>query len=269
MGGGHNFSYLATMFSRLFGRRKKEDSQYDNLPVPETANWGVLGADMHSHFLPGIDDGSKSLEESIVLLRAMADMGYSTIITTPHVMIDYYPNTTKTITDALHTVQAAIKEQNINIQLRAAAEYYIDDYFTQLLENEPLLTIQKNEVLVEFSMMFEPPMLATTLFNMQTAGYKPIIAHPERYVFFHRDLSKYQELKDRGCLLQMNMLSIAGYYGQNIKMVAEQLLSKGMYDYCGSDAHHEKHLAVLNAMGRSRDYHKITGYPFLNSRLSV
>lgn len=254
------------MFSRLFGRKKNEDNQYD-LPVPQVASWSVLGADMHSHFLPGIDDGSKNLEESIMLLRNMADLGYTHIVTTPHVFIDYYPNTTQTIQDALALVQTAIKENNINLQLKAAAEYYIDDYFMGLLEREPLLPIYKNEVLVEFSMMFEPPILAQALFNMQTAGYKPIIAHPERYVFFHHNIDKYRELKDRGCLLQMNMLSIAGYYGQNVKMIAEQLLAKGLYDYCGTDAHHEKHLGVLKAMACSKDYHKIAGYPFLNSRL--
>jgi tyrosine-protein phosphatase YwqE len=230
------------MFSRLFGRSKKEDSQYDNLPVPEIANWGLLGADMHSHFLPGIDDGAKNIDDSLTLLRAMSDMGYTNIITTPHVMIDYHPNTTQTIQNALKLAQDVLEKNNINIKLRAAAEYYIDDYFT-------------------------PPNLAQVLFNMHTAGYKPIIAHPERYLFFHRDLGKYRELKDRGCLLQLNMLSIAGYYGPNIKRVAEQLLSQGLYDYCGSDAHHEKHISVLRAMACSRDYHKITGYPFLNPRL--
>ncbi len=254
------------MFSRLFGRKKKDDP-YSDLPVPEVANWGVLGADMHSHFLPGIDDGSKGPEDTLNLLRAMAEMGYTNIITTPHVMIDYYPNTTQTITNALQVAQQIVTDNNINIKLRAAAEYYIDDYFMQLIDKEPLLTVQKNEVLVEFSMLYETPILGQVLFNLQTAGYKPIIAHPERYVFFHRDLGKYQELKDRGCLLQMNMLSIAGYYGQNIKMVAEQLMAKGLYDYCGTDAHHEKHIAVLRAMACSRDYHKIAGYPFLNSRL--
>jgi protein-tyrosine phosphatase len=261
------FSYLAIMFSRLFGRRRKEDSQYAHLPTPETPDWSVLGADMHSHFLPGIDDGSKDIADSLSLLRSMVDMGYKTIITTPHVFIDYYPNTTETIQNALKLAQNVLKENNINVELRAAAEYYMDDYFSNLLEKEPLLTIHKNEVLVEFSMVYEPPQLAQTLFKMQTAGYKPIIAHPERYIFFHRDISKYEELKDRGCLLQMNMLSIAGYYGQNVKMVAEQLLAKGLYDYCGSDAHHEKHISVLKAMACSRDYHKIAGYPFLNSRL--
>lgn len=254
------------MFS-LFGRKKKVEDPYKNLPVPQVADWSILGADMHSHFLPGIDDGAKTIEDSLKLLGAMAEMGYKTIITTPHVMIDHYPNTTATIQNALQLVQDALKEQKMGLTVRAAAEYYIDDYFVQLLEKEPLLTIQKNEVLVEFSMMFEPPMLAEVLFKMQMKGYRPIIAHPERYLSFHRDINKYQELKDRGCMLQMNMLSISGYYGPHVKAIADQLMAKKLYDYCGTDMHHEKHAGLVNAMARSSDYHKIASYPFLNSRL--
>ena len=255
------------MFSRLFGRKKEDKDPYHDLPVPETANWGILGADMHSHFIPGIDDGAKTIEDSLSLLRNMADMGYKTIVTTPHIMVDYYANTAEIINNGLKTVQGALKENNIDITLRAAAEYYIDDHFTQLLEKGPLLTIHKKEVLVEFSMLFEPPMLADVLFNMQIKGYRPIIAHPERYLFFHRDLSKYQELKDRGCMLQLNMLAISGYYGQNIKAVADQLLALGLYDYIGTDMHHEKHAALVNAMARSKDYHRLAAYPFKNRQL--
>jgi protein-tyrosine phosphatase len=254
------------MFS-LFRRKSKVEDPYKDLPVPEAADWSFLCGDMHSHFLPGIDDGAKTIEDSMQLLQAMASMGYKTVVTTPHVMIDHYPNTTATIQSALQTVQDALIERKIDITVRAAAEYYIDDHFTQLLDKEPLLTIRKNEVLVEFSMLFEPPMLAEVLFNMQKKGYRPIIAHPERYLFYHRDISKFQELKDRGCMLQMNMLSISGYYGGPVKAVAEQLMAKKLYDYCGTDMHHEKHAAIVRAMGCSKDYHKIASYPFVNSRL--
>ena len=255
------------MFSRLFNRRKNEEAEYE-LPVPANANWGFLGADMHSHFIPGIDDGAKTIEDSLNLLRAMKEMGYRTIITTPHVMIDYYPNNTEKILAGLETVKNALSENNIELSIKAAAEYYIDEHFISLLENnEPLLTIHQNEVLVEFSMLFEPPMLNDVIFKMQGAGYRPIIAHPERYLFFHRDINKFRELKDRGCMLQMNMLSVAGYYGHNIKLIADQLMQKGLYDYCGSDMHREKHAGVLKMMAGTRDYHKFAGYPFLNSRL--
>ena len=254
------------MFSGLFNWRKKDEHNH-SLPVPTNADWAFLGADMHSHFIPGIDDGAKTVDDSLALIRAMKDMGYKTIITTPHVMSDYYPNTKEIIQNGLVTVQNAIKQQNINITLKAAAEYYIDENFERLLDTDPLLTIYNNEVLVEFSMMYEPPMLFDVIFKMQTAGYRPIIAHPERYLFFHRNFDKYRALKDRGCLLQLNMLSISGYYGKNIKMIADDLLSKQLYDYCGSDMHHEKHVAALKAMAGTKDYYTFANYPFLNSRL--
>ena len=256
------------MFSKLFNW-KKQEKEVNDLPPPGNANWAFLGADMHSHFIPGIDDGAKTIDDSLVLLRAMKDMGYNTIITTPHVMSDYYPNTTQMIQSGLLTIQNALKENNIDLSVRAAAEYYIDEHFIKLLETEPLLTIYEKEVLVEFSMLYEPPMLLDVIFKMQSAGYRPIIAHPERYLFFHKDFTRYRLLKDRGCMLQLNMLSIAGYYGRNIKMIAEDLLKKGMYDYCGSDMHHEKHAAVLKSMAAGKDHQIFTSYPFLNSRLCV
>jgi len=256
------------MFSKLFGRKNKDNNAEYELPAPENANWSFLGADMHSHFIPGIDDGAKTIEDSITLISAMKDMGYKTIITTPHVMIDYYPNTRETIQDGLETVKKALAERQIDISIKAAAEYYIDEYFISLLDkNEPLLAVHNNEVLVEFSMLYEPMMLNDVIFKMQSSGYKPIIAHPERYVFFHRDFNRYRELRDNGCLLQMNMLSVTGHYGNHIKAIAEELLRKGMYDYCGSDMHHEKHANMMRKMAVSQDYHKFAGYPFLNPRL--
>ncbi len=254
------------MFSRLFNWKKRENEGFD-LPIPENANWSFLGADLHSHLIPGIDDGAKTIEDSLKLVRAMIDMGYKTIITTPHVMIDYYPNTAQTISSGLAVLQEAMKEQNLNISIKAAAEYYMDEYFMNLLDTEPLLTIYEKQVLVECSMLYKPPMLADIIYKMVNAGYRPILAHPERYLFFHNDISTYQELKDRGCLLQLNMLSVSGYYGRNIKVVADQLLAKGMYDYCGTDMHHERHAATLKAMAATKDYHTFAGYPFLNSRL--
>jgi protein-tyrosine phosphatase len=256
------------MFSKLFGRKKEEHNSAKHLPTGNN-NWSFLGADMHSHFIPGIDDGAKTMEDSITLLRAMKEMGYNTIITTPHVMVDYYPNTTQIIQDGLQKVRSALKQTNLNINVNAAAEYYIDEYFIDLIGKEPLLTIYKNEVLVEFSMLYEPPMLFDVIFKMQSAGYRPIIAHPERYLFFHRNFNKYREFKDRGCLLQLNMLSPTGYYGRNIKMIADELLSKNLYDYCGSDMHHEKHASVLKSITNTKEYLTFVNYPFLNSRLCV
>jgi tyrosine-protein phosphatase YwqE len=255
------------MFSRFFGKKKQEKEEPENVVVSANQNWAFLGTDMHSHFLPGIDDGAKTIEDSLQLIRAMIDMGYKSIITTPHIMIDYYPNTTETIGNALQQVKDALKENNIDIPIKAAAEYYIDEYFMQLIEKEPLLTIKDKEVLVEFSMLYEPPMLFDAIFRLQSMGYRPIIAHPERYLFFHQNFRKYRELQERGCRLQLNMLSIAGYYGRNIKAIADEMLAKNMYDYCGTDAHHDKHVNVLKVMTTTKDYHTFANYPFLNNQL--
>lgn len=254
------------MFSRLvnFVRGVPKPA---GIPEDTHADWSFLGADMHSHFLPGIDDGAKTLEESLALVRAMVDMGYKTIITTPHTMIDFYPNTTQSITNAFNLLRDAIKAQNIPVSIKAASEYYIDEHFIHLLDTEPLLTIYNNEVLVEFSMLYPPPMLHDVLFKMISSGYRPVIAHPERYGFLHNNFNKYSEMRDRGCLFQLNMLSVSGYYGRNIKNVALQLLSKNMYDYCGSDAHHQKHAEALRNITGTKDYFTFAQYPFLNPRL--
>jgi tyrosine-protein phosphatase YwqE len=257
------------MFSRLFNRSKKADYTELSSTVTENPKWGFLGADMHSHLVPGIDDGAKTIEDSLSMIRSLADMGFKTIITTPHTMIDFYPNTTQTIQDGLKKLQMAVQEQHIPVSIKAASEYYIDEHFINLIDTEPLLTIYDNEVLVEFSMLFEPPMLFDVIYKMQQAGYRPVIAHPERYLFFHKDFRKYRDLRDRGCLLQLNMLSVCGHYGRNIKAIADELLAKQLYDYCGTDIHHEKHVAILRAMAGSKDYLIFANYPFLNPRLCI
>lgn len=255
------------MFGKLFGWGKNKEEQ-KNAGEP-FGDWSFIGADIHSHLIPGIDDGAKTMEDSILLLRELEAMGYTKIVTTPHTMVDFYPNTTETILSGLEKVREAIKENDIKLEISAASEYYIDDSFMKLVETQPLLTVHKNEVLVEFSMVYEPPMLNNTLFAMQTNGYKPIIAHPERYMSFHNKFEKFEELKDRGCLLQLNLLSAAGYYGRNVQEVALKILAHGMYDYCGTDMHHEKHAGALKKMLSSRIYHQLSAYPFKNSKLCL
>jgi protein-tyrosine phosphatase len=256
-----------TMFSRLWKRGKEEQETKSVLLPPVDANWAFLGADMHSHLIPGIDDGAKTVEESLALIRELAGMGFRHLVTTPHTMIDYYPNTTATIQGGLTVLQAAVNAAEIPVTVSAASEYYIDEYFLDLVEREPLLTITGNEVLVEFSMVIESPLIGRALFAMQASGYRPIIAHPERYVFFHQNFDKFQEFRDRGCLLQLNLLSLTGYYGRSIMAIAQKLMQNGMYDYCGTDMHHERHAAAINRMQESRLMAELAQYPFLNSKL--
>jgi len=256
------------MFSKLFGRKKEKPSKEGNEIIPENINWAFLGADIHSHFIPGIDDGAQVIEHSLFLIRAMQDMGYKRIVTTPHVMIDHYPNTHQIINAGLQTLQNALKENDIDMPVRAAAEYYVDEYFSQLIEKEPLLTVHQNQVLIELSMLFEHPLMNDVFFKLQSSGYRPVLAHPERYLFFHKDLDKFNELKDRGCLFQLNLLSLTGYYGRNVKSIAETLLQKNMYDYCGSDMHNDRHAIALKAMLSSKAYNEVRKHSFLNSKIS-
>ena len=257
------------MFSRFFKWGKGREEKESGHQILDNANWSFIGADIHSHFIPGIDDGAKTMEDSLSLLKHMESMGFKKIVTSPHVMIDFYPNTRHTILSGLDAVKEAAVKNNISLDISAAAEYYIDESFISLVEREPLLTIRNKEVLVEFSMLYEPPMLNEALFKLQSSGYKPIIAHPERYVFFHNNFERYRELRDRGCYLQLNLLSLSGYYGRNIMDVAMKLLKNGMYHYCGTDMHHEKHAGALRNMLGSPIYNTLVSYPFHNSELCL
>ncbi|MEZ5017539.1 MAG: CpsB/CapC family capsule biosynthesis tyrosine phosphatase [Flavipsychrobacter sp.] len=254
------------MLSRLFGSKKKEKSSRIS---DANYNWGFLGVDMHSHLIPGVDDGAQTVEDSVQLVRRMMDMGFRAAVTTPHVKHEHYPNTSDTINTGLHVLRNALHEQQINFPIRAAAEYYIDDSFMELLETQPLLTVTDNQVLVELSFMSEPMGLADILFKIQTLGYKPILAHPERYQYMHERPQIYEELRNRGCYLQLNTNSLTGYYGKGVKTMAEKLLANGLYDYCGSDMHHEKHADVLKSVLRSHHIEDLMQRNFLNNQVNV
>lgn len=201
---------------------------------------------MHSHLLPGIDDGSPDMSTSLQLIRGLKELGYKKIITTPHVLWEIYPNTRETIVNKQQEVQKEIEAAGIDIEFKAAAEYFIDDHFADQLKNKvPLLTISANMVLVEFSMVNMPMDLQEVLFEMQLQNYQPVLAHPERYSFLLRKKEVFDELKNAGCLFQLNLLSLSGHYGEGIQQIAESLLKKGYYDYAGTDLHHHRHLSLL------------------------
>ena len=198
--------------------------------------------DIHSHVLPGIDDGAKTIEESKFLLESMINFGFSKIITSPHTIENIWNNTPETIAQAL-----ALTKENLTIltekaALKAASEYILDDHFVSLFETRKLLTIKDNFVLVEMSYINPPIQLFDYLFQMQVAGYTPVLAHPERYVFYHKDFSNYAKLKKAGCYFQMNLLSATGYYGKEVAKIADELLKKSMIDFVGSDFHHKHHV---------------------------
>jgi tyrosine-protein phosphatase YwqE len=203
-----------------------------------------LQTDMHSHLLPGIDDGATDLANSLELKKGLEDLGYRQFITTPHIMWDMYKNTADSIGSTLRHLQQEPGQQNI----RAGAEYFMDDHFDQLVDsNQPLLTLSGKKVLVEFSFVSPPLSLKEKLFNLQIKGYQPVLAHPERYAFYAANKTVYEELRTIGCLFQINLLSLAGYYGKPSLDLAHYLIGRKYVDFLGSDLHHTRHLECLRS----------------------
>ncbi len=210
------------------------------------SDYSSLNADIHSHLIPGIDDGSPNVETSIRLIKGMKELGFKKLITTPHIMWDIYKNTRKVILEKLEEVKIKLEEEKIDIEIHAAAEYFIDDHVEGLLnQKEPLLTFGNNMVLTEFSMASPSFDLKEVLFEMQIQGYQPVIAHPERYTYLEHNKNFYDELKDAGYLFQLNILSLSGYYSDSVMELARYLAKKGYYDLVGTDLHHIRHLEAL------------------------
>ncbi|MBK6931245.1 MAG: hypothetical protein IPH12_10420 [Saprospirales bacterium] len=207
---------------------------------------------MHSHLLPGLDDGVPTMDEALEMVEALGRLGYQRLITTPHVMAERYPNTTGTIREQTRAVQEAVKKSGIPVAVFGAAEYFMDDYFGELLQRNDLLPLDtQGHVLVELSFLHPPLALQQYLFDMQARGLKPVLAHPERYVYYHTKLEEFQALKNAGCRFQVNILSITGHYGPDVQQAAQLLLKNKMVDYLGTDAHRMRHAVTLKAALRS------------------
>jgi protein-tyrosine phosphatase len=209
--------------------------------------------DIHSHLLPGIDDGAKTFGDSLRLTNALQGFGTTQIITTPHIIQYFWENTNDIIKVTEEVTSIELKKNNIQIPFRAAAEYMMDDYFVKLFQSGTLLTLKDNYVLVEMSYLNAPIQLYSILFDLQVAGYIPVLAHPERYTFYHHNFDEYTKLINAGCLLQLNLLSIVGYYGDGITEIAKKLLKNGMYSFVGSDAHHDNHIAAFDKKVKLKD----------------
>ncbi|PWJ99124.1 tyrosine-protein phosphatase YwqE [Flavobacterium araucananum] len=202
--------------------------------------------DIHSHLLPGIDDGAKTITETTKLIKAFQEIGIYEFVTTPHISHYIWNNSPQSIIAKQAETTQLLDNDILKIPFRVAAEYFMDDWFQAHFKSEKLLTLKDNYVLVEMSYMNPPVQLYTLLFDLQVAGYIPVLAHPERYLFYHKNFDEYEKLKKAGCLFQLNLLSLVGYYGERITKVADLLLKKGMYDFVGTDVHHKKHIDALH-----------------------
>jgi tyrosine-protein phosphatase YwqE len=196
--------------------------------------------DIHSHILPGIDDGAKNSSDSTFLLSKMKEFGFAQAVATPHIIQGIWENTFESI-QKTYDDNTTIWEAS-GIKVTAASEYMMDSEFDKLFKTEKLRTLKDNYVLVEMSYINPPIQLYEILFDLRVAGYQPVLAHPERYVFYHKEIKEYKKLINAGCLLQLNLLSLTGYYGKEVAKVADSLLQNGMYSFSGSDIHHNNHI---------------------------
>lgn len=241
---------------------RKKPEVYEDLDL----SW--LQVDMHSHLIPGIDDGAKTMEESLQLIQRLSDYGLRKIITTPHIMSEYYRNTPEIIKMGLEDVRRAIKKEGIPIEIEAAAEYYMDEIFLEKIKDgEDILTFGDKYILVETGFINKPQMLLEIIFQLEMAGYRPVLAHPERYQYLIGDKGLLQDLIDRRILFQVNLLSLTGFYSRPVKDFGEMLVETGLVRFFGTDCHNPRYLDMMETLPKSKLYGKIKQLDLLNSSL--
>ena len=249
------------MFGRLFGAKEKK---VEHTPFDLSA----LKADMHSHLIPGIDDGSKSMDESIAMLAKFEALGYTKVITTPHIMSDYFKNTPEIILGGLEKVRETAKQLNLRIEIEAAAEYYFDDAFLKkVMDKEELLTFGDKYILFEFSFHSEPEQVDVLVFELLAQGYKPVLAHFERYHYLLGSVEKAKEWREKGVLIQMNLNSLTGHYGPAVKKQAELLIDEQAVDFVATDCHRIEHLMLLERSLSMPYMNKLADLTLLNPHL--
>ncbi len=231
-------------------------------------DFSFLSTDIHSHLIPGIDDGCTDIEASLSCIKGLVEMGYTKIITTPHVMDEVYPNSSATIKEGLKVLQDAVKEQNIPVTIEAAAEYKVDDNFIRLFKNNDLLTFGDNYLLIEFSFIAPPMNISNIIFDLCASGYRPILAHPERYTYWSTQFEQFERLKTQGCLFQVNLMSLVNKYGNPAKITAQKFIEAGMVNFLGTDLHRFEDIAKLKSLLDSKsDYSKLLQIKAWNTKI--
>lgn len=248
-----------SLFSKIF---KKEEPKLDKLDLTS------FQVDIHSHLIPGIDDGAQTMDESIAMLAKFESLGYRKVITTPHIMSDYFKNSPETILPGLERLRETKEKLNLKIEVEAAAEYYYDEtLLAKLQKKEKLLTFGDNYVLFEFSFHSEPPEPEKLFFELLTQGYKPVVAHFERYLFLKNNIDSVYKWREEGVNIQLNLNSLTGHYGPQIKKQGEQLIDAQQIDFVGTDCHRIDHLLLLEENLRLPYIHKLVELPLKNMSL--
>tara|TARA_R110002050_G_scaffold92566_3_gene193756 strand:+ start:53582 stop:54322 length:741 start_codon:yes stop_codon:yes gene_type:complete len=224
--------------------------------------------DIHNHILPGIDDGAKTVEDSVKLIKGFSEIGIKKFIATPHIMHNYYPNDYDTILTAHGKVQNKLLSEGMkDISLDVAAEHMIDANFDHLLEQGKIMPLRNNYLLIEMSYLQPPINFDEAILNIAAHRYFPILAHPERYAFIHQDSSKFQKYKNSGILFQLNLLSLGQFYGKDVQKKAHKLLQNGLIDYVASDVHNQQQLQSIKELQLSDNLMKLL-YPVIENTIS-
>lgn len=229
----------------------------------------AIGVDMHSHLIANIDDGVNTIDEAIEIILYLKKIGYRKVITTPHTMKGGYDNTPEIITAGYERLKDEMERRNVMFPIEVASEYYLDETFIKrITDEEKLLTFKNNYLLFELSYMTRPNNMEKAFFEMNVAGYKPIMAHPERYPYLlDKDLNNYKKIKDAGIYLQVNLFSLVGYYGKSAQQIAKSLVDEEMVDFVGTDIHNPMQLEVLESCLQNEYVEKILNYKGLKNNL--
>ncbi|MBR1849819.1 MAG: hypothetical protein IJ789_00435 [Bacteroidales bacterium] len=246
------------MLLRLFNKKHKPN------PI-----FGALGTDMHMHLLPSVDDGSKSLEESLECLRTLASLGYRRAILTPHFQYPRFQNKEFDIERRFAEFSQQVAQAGLDIELVCVSgEYRIDSGFQARLDQPAFLTFGNNYVLVEFSLNHPMMGVDDMIFDLQMKGYEVILAHPERYPYIALDGDRYQRMKDAGVYFQCNILSLVGFYGAECRRKALAMIDRGWSEFLGTDTHNTMYTRALVEASNDRTVQRIISHnQFMNKEL--
>jgi tyrosine-protein phosphatase YwqE len=227
----------------FFNRKRNTPSDFSSVAV-----------DMHSHLVPGVDDGAKDVADSLKLINGLKALGFTHLFTTPHTLQDIHPNTQASLQQGFALLDGKLPE---GLSMQLSSEYYLDDQFAAQLATGAVLPLPGKRLLIEFSQIARPHDLEEQVFDLGIKGYQVVLAHPERYLFFHKQFGYFNRLKEMGVELQVNALSLTDHYGKHIRQVAEKLIGKDMIDFIGTDTHHSKHLDALKQVPASKFFARL------------
>lgn len=239
-----------SIFSNMFKKNQKE-------VIMPPFDFSIFEVDMHSHLLPGIDDGSPSMDHSIGMILKFKEMGYKKLIITPHIMQDCYPNTPEIINTKLEEVKNQVKELKIDIDIEASAEYNVEDSLFEKIERNELIPFPTKHLLFEYSFFSKPNQTEKLIFDLIVKGFTPIIAHFERYPYYHNKPEIIEEYRSKGVLIQLNLLSIIGHYGPEVQNQAYYMIDNDLVDFVATDCHRIEHLELLQRFANHPYFHKL------------